>query len=67
MMFYNHPVCMGLDYFVNNSDVIETSISDKNSGGFLKRKPTAKVGAEEKAIFKGGIATRRVMSGCARF
>ena len=39
----NRPISMGVDYFINNLNDIETSILDNNAGGFLKHKSKEKL------------------------
>ena len=51
-MLYNHPVSLGIDYFVNNSKDRKGAKIDVEGGGFLKHKAGPKI--EEKGInFKG--------------
>ena len=55
---YNHPLSIGVDYFVSSMKGHKSSRSDKNAVGFLKRNLKAIVGENEQSIIKGEITTR---------
>ena len=51
-MLYNHPISVGVYYFINNLKDDKGSLMDKNAVGFLKRKLESKVEENEKSIPK---------------
>ena len=55
MMLHNHPISMGVDYFVNNLKGDTASRTDMAAGGFLNHKAKSKFGENGKSILKGEL------------